>query len=183
MKLGKVCKQKRTKERLSFLNRHKERFSWDNEELDEPELLEKEKTRDTDSLLAEIPGVLLESDYENAVVESTPGPSELDHVLAAQANANLTTNTAVDDEVTGVDLTPPLVSDDEDFNDGEGDEGNDDSEVEVLGENLNDGDQNEAIEVTDGADDDADDDSSAGELLSDVEDDEDKEDEPVMGLR
>jgi hypothetical protein len=68
MKLGKVCKQKRTKERLHFLNRHKERFSWDNEELDEPELLE--KPQDTDSLLAEIPGVLLESDYDTGVVQS-----------------------------------------------------------------------------------------------------------------
>jgi hypothetical protein len=180
IKLGKVCKQKRSKERLNFLNRHKERFSWDNEELDEPELIEKTQERDTDQILAEIPGVLLESDYDQ-VVESTPDASEVDHALEAQANANLNTNTHVDDEVTGVNLPPPIVSDDEDFDD----DGDDDSEVEILGDNLDNG---KKVEVVDLAVDDGDygaddDDSSAGGVLSDVEDEDEDEDEPVPQLR
>jgi hypothetical protein len=86
----------------------------------------------------------------------------------------------VDDEVTGVNLTP-LVSDDEDFDDTEDDDG---SDVEVLGDNLGNEEENEVINV-DGpeGEEDGDDDFSAGEMLSDAEDDEDKEDEPVVGLR
>jgi hypothetical protein len=125
--------------------------------------------RPTDDLPAELPGVLLESDSaDSAAVVPTPGPSELDIANAARANANLTT-TPTDDEITGVDLEGPepvVVSDDEED---EGDDADSDNEIECMGENLqqNDNDLHEEIVV---------DESDAENPVDDPGDVEDEED-------
>jgi hypothetical protein len=63
VQLGKKAKQQRMSTRLQFLNRHKEKFDWD---IDEPEetagLIEAPPATDPP---AEIPGVLLESDFNS----------------------------------------------------------------------------------------------------------------------
>jgi hypothetical protein len=54
IKLGKKCRQSRSADTLQFLNRHKEKYDWDNEDLEVEEgLVEDEPYPD---LLAELPG-------------------------------------------------------------------------------------------------------------------------------
>jgi hypothetical protein len=79
--MGKKSRQSRSADTLEFLNRHKEKYDWDNEELEiEEGLVEDEPHPD---LLAEIPGVILESDYESDDVVEVPEVTEL--AIAEQA--------------------------------------------------------------------------------------------------
>ena len=106
--LGLRAKQTRVGARLAFLNRHKERFAWDTDEAESQDLLEEHTPRETDDLPAEIPGVMLESDYDdlnNNVIENT-SPSDLQLAEAARRNANLTT-ASEQDQIAGVNVTPP----------------------------------------------------------------------------
>jgi hypothetical protein len=81
IKMGKKSRQSRSADTLEFLNRHKEKYDWDNEELEiEEGLVEDEPHPD---LLAEIPGVILESDYESDDVVEVPEVTEL--AIAEQA--------------------------------------------------------------------------------------------------
>eukprot|EP00956_Cyclotella_meneghiniana_P002565 scaffold3022_cov42-Cyclotella_meneghiniana.AAC.1 len=102
--LGKRCKQKRVGDRLQFLNRMKEQFSWGDgtEEYDETQGLVEPSP--TDTLPAEIPGVELEGDYEQiqAVQDSPSAPSWLMEASAALTNANLRQTASPDAEIAGV---------------------------------------------------------------------------------
>ena len=71
---------------MELLNRHKEKYDWDNEELDiDKGLVEEEPHPD---LLAELPGVRLESDYESDDVVEIVLVTELDIAEQAAWNAN-----------------------------------------------------------------------------------------------
>ena len=73
IQIGKRSKQKRTSDRLAFLNRHKQAFDWDNEDLASDDIGLVEPPRDTDTELAEIPGVELESDHDEVqVIQQDP---------------------------------------------------------------------------------------------------------------
>eukprot|EP00956_Cyclotella_meneghiniana_P033182 scaffold94212_cov46-Cyclotella_meneghiniana.AAC.1 len=182
IKLGERAKQKRTSERLEFLNRHKERFAWDTGESETQDLVEPEP-RETDDLLAEIPGVRTEEDYaSHAVVQVPPAPTDLHTANAALANANLE-QTSDADEIAGVNDTPrdsnPVVTDDEDDGDEEG-EDDDASGVEYIGDNLANEDQ-EAVQVDSDEEEDEGIEANADEALDDdagdESDDESSEDE------
>ena len=174
--LGMRAKQKRVGERLQFLNRHRERFAWDIDDEGE-ELVETSPPHETDDLPAEIPGVQLESDFDdlNAVIEpNLPTPEQ--QATAALANANLTPDDAPV-QITGVDvddLDPPgdnVVTDDED--DGPDDEESQEDSVEYLGENMGGDHVEEAsvIEVDEASDDDmADDDANDEDSDEETED-------------
>jgi hypothetical protein len=80
IQMGKKSKQTRTDQTLQFLNRHKEKIDWDNEDLEiEEGLVEEEAHPD---LPAEIPGVPLESDFESDGIEQ-PEVRELDIAIGA----------------------------------------------------------------------------------------------------
>jgi hypothetical protein len=71
---------------LELLNRHKEKYDWDNEEVEiDKGLVEEEPHPD---LLAELPGVRLESDYESDDVVEIVLVTELDIAEQAAWNAN-----------------------------------------------------------------------------------------------
>eukprot|EP00956_Cyclotella_meneghiniana_P026461 scaffold57247_cov37-Cyclotella_meneghiniana.AAC.7 len=187
IKLGERAKQLRTSQRIEFLNRHKEKFAWDTDESETQDLVEPEP-RETDALIAEIPGVSLEADYESQdVIQAPAAPTDLHEASAALANANLA-QTPDADEIAGVNDTPPLpnpfVTDDE--GDDEGDESDDDgSEVEYMGENLADEEQ-EAIQLdSENEQDDASDvdfgTNDAGDAEGDLADDEEENDDESSG--
>jgi hypothetical protein len=105
---------------------------------------------------------------------------------AARANANLAT-TPTDAEITGVDLEgnePVVVSDDED----EPEEGEEDDEIEFMGNNLQHNNSQEVIDVDEGTQDDglsdgqADHDEADADIESD-EDSDDASDRAVAGAR
>jgi hypothetical protein len=136
IKMGKKSRQSRSADTLEFLNRHKEKYDWDNEELEiEEGLVEDEPHPD---LLAEIPGVPLESDYESDDVVEVPEVTELEIAEQAARNANLAASREGPDKVTGVDLHPPIVIEDEDEQDGNEDasqaSGGSDGDVVFVGE-------------------------------------------------
>lgn len=151
IKLGERCKQKRVSQRIQFLNRHKEQFSWGDrtEEDDNDQGLLETEPHETDALLAEIPGVELETDLQTDVIE----PEQLtDADVAAEAlqNANLChTNTTA--EISGVieqDLTPPAVTDNK--GDGNGADSKNDNDSESSFDGPPDGDpQGEVVNLAD----------------------------------
>ena len=63
---------------MEFLDRHKEKFDWDNEDIEDEEgKVEPDPNQDTHpGLLAEIPGVMLESDRDSSrdAIEAVPVP-------------------------------------------------------------------------------------------------------------
>lgn len=193
-KLGKRNKQTRVSTRIQFLNRMKEKFSWgDGTEEDETQDLMEAEPHDTDVLPAEIPEVELEEDYEqaNEAIQADPVPTTAEMAAAALRNANLQ-NTATGPEIAGVDindLDPTMVSDDEDDG-GDEDEENDGSEVEFMGENL--GEPEQQQDVMDLADSGEDEDAAGGENAgnggngeesSDSEDDDDDDEGRVLPIR
>jgi len=128
--MGQKSKQTRSDQTLQFLNWHKEKFDWDNEDLEiEEGLVEDEAHPD---LPAEIPGVPLESDFESDVIEQ-PEIRELDIAIAAARNANLADSSNDPIEITGVN--PPVVIDDNGSVDTATSEGSD-GDVQFIGENL-----------------------------------------------
>eukprot|EP00956_Cyclotella_meneghiniana_P038953 scaffold162906_cov46-Cyclotella_meneghiniana.AAC.1 len=134
--LGKRCTQKRVGDRLQFLNRMKEQFSWGDgtEEYDETQGLVEPSP--TDILPAEIPGVDLEDDYEQiqAVQDSPSAPSRLAVASAVLTNANLRQTASPTTEIAGVvddgNLDPPMVSDDEDESDNDEEDDDDDGSAD-----------------------------------------------------
>ena len=79
--------------RFEFLNPKYQPFEWENEEIGDT-LPEKEESI-YPNILAEIPGVVPESDFEDigdAVTTPSP-PSLVDRVVAILLNANLSTRT------------------------------------------------------------------------------------------
>jgi hypothetical protein len=71
---------------LQFLNRHREKYDWDNDKMEIDEGLGGDEAHP--DLPAEIPGVPLESDFESNLIEQTE-VSELYIAMAAARNANL----------------------------------------------------------------------------------------------
>lgn len=152
--LGKRARQTRsTRDRLNFLNRHKAQFAWDTTDFGEDQdLVELPPPHETDNMIAEIPGVLLESDYDtDEVIETPPPPDTAQLAAAALQNANLASNAS--NQIAGVDITPTgddnaVVSDDEavvsdDEADGEDPEDPDDGPTDdeedgvvYIGENI-----------------------------------------------
>jgi hypothetical protein len=179
----KKAKQTRTSKKLQFLNRHKESFDWDNDDLDGDEVLVEPPPCPTNALPAELPGVLLESDQDDtAAITPAPRPSELDLVNAARANANIAT-TSPGADITGVELEetgPVVVSDDEADGD---EESQSEDEVEFLGENLHQNNSHELVEI-DEATAEPEPSEVAGEIGDEEDDDSDAEsDRAVAGLR
>ena len=135
--LGKTAKQQRKdKVSLQFLNRNKDKFDWDNDELDDIEPLIQ---KDTVDMRAELPGVLLESDLPADSPLESDMPTDRDLAAAAAQNAGLLPplqvpeTTGVDDEgpTTGNnDLSnyPNYVSDEEQDDDDGEDDGDSDGE-------------------------------------------------------
>ena len=86
IKMGQKNKKTHCAETLQFLNRHREKYDWDNDKMEIDEGLGEDEAHP--DLPAEIPGVPLESDFESNLIEQTE-VSELDIAMAAARNANL----------------------------------------------------------------------------------------------
>jgi hypothetical protein len=141
--LGKWNKQTKTAQRIKFLNRSKQRFDWD-DDLDAYQELVQTEPREADQLIAEIPGVRVESDYEDQALEPAPEPMQADLATQALANANLSTPQE-DGDIAGVDIAdnarnkgpPKLIHpDSSDDEDGDDDDGGGGGDVVYIGENL-----------------------------------------------
>jgi hypothetical protein len=138
IKMGKKSRQSRSAHTFEFLNRHKEKYDWDNEELEiEEGLVEEDSYPD---LLAEISGVRLESDYESDDVVEVPQITELEIAAQAARNANLAEPREGSDKFTGVNLPPPILieDDDEDVEDRDASQASQESDGDVIfvGENA-----------------------------------------------
>ena len=77
------------KNKLDFLNQHKQQFDWDVDNDEYDRLLEASESSDTNILPAELPGVLLQSDYDDVHAVETLSITEADIVAAAMENAIL----------------------------------------------------------------------------------------------
>eukprot|EP00804_Cyclotella_cryptica_P018596 CCRYP_011400-RA/>CCRYP_011400-RA protein AED:0.48 eAED:0.48 QI:0/0/0/1/1/1/2/0/290 len=124
---GKKSKQRRSKEKLDFLNRHKQQFAWDIAPDKYKGRVWEVVCTETDEHPAKLPDITLESDYEDAAVVASPGISQNKVMTAVMANANLTPLDELH-KLTGVDNGPSdsdayVVLDDE----GEDDEAMDDN--------------------------------------------------------
>ena len=77
-KWGKSSRSTQYGDKLAFLNRQKEKYDWDNEELEDAGLIEDTGEVAHAEIPAEIPGVELESDRVDAVTDSDEpvAPSE-----------------------------------------------------------------------------------------------------------
>lgn len=85
---GARSKQEEYGNKLAFLNRNKEKYDWDNDDLaDEEGLLELDPTEDlpTDAIPAEMPGIELEEDLPSPVVEESE-MSDAERAVAAIRN-------------------------------------------------------------------------------------------------
>jgi hypothetical protein len=187
-KLGKLAKQTRTSKRIEFLNRKKEKFGWDIDDPDDEVLLR--PPIDTDTLPAELPGVPLAEDFAGNDVIEASGPTDSQRAAAARANANLDP-TAPSAEITGVDycenFVHPFQPDDPDgavvVSDDEEDDKNGDDDIEFMGANTQNEENDNSPEVIDlGSDDEADLETDAA--VADLGEDEDAmSDGAVAGLR
>jgi hypothetical protein len=140
--LGKRNKQTKTAQRIQFLNRSKHQFDWD-DDLDEYQDLVQPEPLETNQLVAEIPGVRVESDYQEQALEPAPEPMQANLATQALANANLSTPQE-DGDIAGVDIAdnarnegPPnlIHPDSSDNEDGDDDDGGG-GDVVYIGENL-----------------------------------------------
>ena len=97
---GRKDRGKDFENRIEFLDRHKKPFSWENEELDNEKFFSILDSDDKVIYLdvpAEIPGVVLESDFkddEPAIIKQGP-PTFVERAVGAQLNAMLEENTGV----------------------------------------------------------------------------------------
>ena len=84
---------------MEFLDGKKTTFDWDNEDIEEDEGLDEHNPSPAihPGLLAEIPGVMMESDCEVAstAIEAAPVPNLATRAAAARSNANFTQNPGV----------------------------------------------------------------------------------------
>ena len=100
--LGKTPRGEKYSDGLEFLNRHKQRFDWENEELNE-KISEVEEPIYPD-ILAEVPGLVLESDFDDAddVVMTPPQPTLEEQAERALDNMGMTADPTDDGQITGV---------------------------------------------------------------------------------
>ena len=90
---------------MEFLNRTQDKFEWEIDDIPTGEVTDEEPIYP--NLIAEIPGIKLETDFEgieNAVKE-TRAPSLADQAAAARQNANFK-STRVDSKIKGVPRAP-----------------------------------------------------------------------------
>ena len=139
--------------KLQFLNRNKEKFEWDNDELCNDSKLVEEVPMTHLTLLAEILGIVEENDFSD---EDAPAHKLWlvdDAILAAQAaaNANLTKTTGVLHQITRVTngFNMPIIPDDN--NDGEDEDNEYDNNIPIIISNIedvvdDDADNNEEVE-------------------------------------
>ena len=122
---GKTSRSEQYGNKLEFLNRHRAKYDWDNEDIAEIEGIIEPQPSSTahPGILAEIPGVELEADDEDLNTTTTqldvaPKPDLATRAAAARANANLAQNPGVDrSKITGVEKkkkkTEVIVIDDD----------------------------------------------------------------------
>ena len=107
--MGKGTKAIKYGSKLEFLNRHQEKFDWENGELDDDGVLVQEEPIAHPGIPAEIPGVMLESDYEEldggAAVQDEPAPTIAQRTAVAAASAGIRPTLVLDEtpNSTGVD--------------------------------------------------------------------------------
>ena len=105
---------------MKFLNRTQDKFEWENDDIPTGEVTGEELIYP--HLIAEIPGIELEADFEDIenAVEETRVPSLADQVAAARQNANFK-STGVDPKIKGVPRAPntpvPTSQDNDDDDD------------------------------------------------------------------
>ena len=115
-------------ENLEFLDRKKAKVNWDNEDIEEDEgFVEPDPNPATHpGILAETPGVMMESDQEIATtaIEAVPVPELAAQAAAARSNTNSAQNTGVlVIKITGVmkeKKTPVIVIDNDSDNEDDG---------------------------------------------------------------
>ena len=129
---GKTSRSEQYGNKLEFLNRHKAKYDWDNEDIEECEGLIEPQPSSTahPGILAEIPGVELEADDEDLDESTTSNvavlkPDLATRAAAARANANLAQNPGVDrSKIAGVGKkkkkTEVIVIDDDSSDEEEG---------------------------------------------------------------
>ena len=100
--LGKTPRGEKYSNGLVFLNRKKQPFNWENEELNE-QLPEVEEPIYPD-ILAEVPGLVLKSDFDDAndVVMTPPPPTLEKQAERALDNMGMTDDPTDDGKNTGV---------------------------------------------------------------------------------
>ena len=100
--LGKTPRGEKYSEGLEFCNRKKQTFVWENDELKE-KLPEVEEPIYPD-ILAEVPGLVLESDFDdnNDVVMTPPPPTTEEQAEAALDNMGMNADPTDDRQITGV---------------------------------------------------------------------------------
>ena len=94
---GKKIKASVVKEDIKFLNRHGHRFEWDNEYIDEIEVIREDPNKVLPDVLDEIPRIELESDYDKVIGLALAPPQDMATTLTtdvdmAQVNAGLDSN-------------------------------------------------------------------------------------------
>jgi len=105
---------------MEFLNRTQDKFEWENDDIPTEEVTGEEPI--DPNLIAEIPGIELETDYEDIeyAVEETCAPSLADRAADARQNANFK-STGVETKIKGVLRSPnthvPMSQDSDDDDD------------------------------------------------------------------
>ena len=89
------------KENIKFINRDGHRYDWDNDDIDEKEVIREEPKKVLSDVLAEIPEIELESDYDKFIGPALAPPQEMATTLTtdvalAQVNAGLASNSDED---------------------------------------------------------------------------------------
>ena len=152
--MGKMGKVEKYGNKLKFLNRHKAKFDWDNDDLEEDIGLVEPSHAAHPGILAEVPGVELESDSDDVTtaIQAVPTPSLADRAKSARENANLGSSTGVpnakvrgvyETEVVTIDEerdeeedAPPLVRPEDNDSDSSDSEDEDDDLGEVEAEEV-----------------------------------------------
>ena len=100
--LGKTTRGEKYLNGIEFRNRNREPFNWENEEL--AETLPEPEEPVYPEVLAEVPGLVLESDLpdvDDAMIEPPP-PTDEEQAAAALENAGITPDSDIIRGITGV---------------------------------------------------------------------------------
>ena len=102
---GKLSRSQQYGTKLESLDRNKANFDWDNDDLEENEGLVESNPTTHPGILAEIPGVAIESDsaVDTSAIEEVPVPDRAARAAAARANANFAMSPGVlENKIRGV---------------------------------------------------------------------------------
>ena len=86
-KWGLRGKHDRAARKLEFLNRRKEKFDWDNDDMEDVGIVENEMIYP--NIPAEFPGLLFDREVSNDVIEAEPDLSDAEKAHAAAVNADI----------------------------------------------------------------------------------------------